>query len=178
MQSGPWPGRAARARPTPASWQCCRPGKRPCSTTSWPGVHGVPGLGRRGGRRQVLAVAAAARGKPARRRDAGQLASARATLEPRGSTGVVDRQWARAVSSSTGRRRQWRRAARDGARRGGQGAFIRGSARPWVTRGDDGDACRATAARGSRVRRRSRRRTAGPWRPRAYGGAPARTRST
>jgi hypothetical protein len=66
------------------------------------------------------------------------------------------------VSSSTGR---WRRAARDGARRG-QGAFIRGSARPWVTRGDDGDARRATAARGSRVRQRRRRRTAGPWRAR------------
>jgi hypothetical protein len=74
-----------------------------------------------GVQRRPAAVAAAARGKPARRRDAGQLASARATLGSRGSTGVVDRRRARAVSSSTGRRRQWQRAAREGARRGGKG---------------------------------------------------------
>jgi hypothetical protein len=51
--------------------------------------------------RRPAAVAAAARGKPAGRRDAGQLASARATLGSRGATGVVDRRRARAVSSST-----------------------------------------------------------------------------
>jgi hypothetical protein len=65
-----------------------------------------------GSQRRPAAVAAAARGKPARRRDARQLASARATLQSRGATGVVDRRRARAVSSSIGRRRQWRRAAR------------------------------------------------------------------
>jgi hypothetical protein len=113
-----------------------------------------------GSQRWPAAVAAAARGKPARRRGAGQLASALASLEPRGATGVVDRRRAWAASSSTGRQRQWRRAARVGARRG-QGAFIRGSTRPWVTRGDGGDARRATAARGLCVRRRHRRRTAG-----------------
>jgi hypothetical protein len=75
--------------------------------------------------RWPAAVAAAARGKPARRRDAGQLASARATLESRGATGVVDRRRARAVSSSTGRRRQWRRAARAGARREARGFYTR-----------------------------------------------------
>jgi hypothetical protein len=74
-----------------------------------------------GSQRWPAAVAVAARGKPARRRDAGQLASVRATLEPRGATRVVDRRRARAVSSSTGRRRQWRRAARGGVRRGGKG---------------------------------------------------------
>jgi hypothetical protein len=73
----------------------------------------------------VLTVAAAARGKPARRPDAGQLASVRATLESIGATGVVDRRRARAVSSSTGRRRQWQRAARDGARRGARGFYTR-----------------------------------------------------
>jgi hypothetical protein len=39
---------------------------------------------------------------------AGQLVSARATLEPRGATGVDGRQRARGVGSSTERRRQWR----------------------------------------------------------------------
>jgi hypothetical protein len=71
------------------------------------------------------AVAAAARGKPARRRDAGQLASARATLGSRGATGVVDRRRARAVSSSIGRWRQWRRAAQAGARKGARGFYTR-----------------------------------------------------
>jgi hypothetical protein len=52
-----------------------------------------------------------------------------------------------------------------------RGAFICGPTRPRVTRGDGGDAPRTTAARGSRVRRRHGRRTGGPRRARAYGGA-------
>jgi hypothetical protein len=76
-----------------------------------------------GSRRRPAVTAAVARGKSARKRDAGQLASAQATLESRGATRVVDRRRARAVSSSTRRRRQWRWAARDGARRGARGFY-------------------------------------------------------
>jgi hypothetical protein len=78
-----------------------------------------------GVQRRPAAVAGAGRGKPARRRDAEQLARARATLGSRGATRAVDRQRARAVSSSTGRRRQWWRAARAGARREARGFYTR-----------------------------------------------------
>jgi hypothetical protein len=61
-----------------------------------------------GVQRRPAAVATAARRNTARGRDAGQLVSARATLEPRGATGVVGRRRARAVGSSTERRRKWR----------------------------------------------------------------------
>jgi hypothetical protein len=70
-----------------------------------------------------------------------------------------EREW----HASSRWRRQWRRCG-SGWRRGG--AFIAGVGRPWVTRDDGGDARRATVARGSRVRRRRRRRTAGLWRAR------------
>jgi hypothetical protein len=61
-----------------------------------------------GFQRRPAAVAAAARRNTARGLAAGQLVSARATLEPRGATGVDGRQRARGVGSSTERRRQWR----------------------------------------------------------------------
>jgi hypothetical protein len=51
MQSGPWPGRAAWYRPTPASRRRSRPGKLPGSTRGSPRSGGWPALGRRDGRR-------------------------------------------------------------------------------------------------------------------------------
>jgi hypothetical protein len=115
LQSSPWPEGAARARPA-------RPEAHLGAVGGRSGGGEVAGDG---SRRRPAATTAAARGKPARRRDAGQLASARATLESRGATGVVNRRRARAVSSSTGRRQQWRLAARDGARRGARGFYTR-----------------------------------------------------
>jgi hypothetical protein len=83
---------------------------------------------------RLAAVAAVARGNPARGRDAGQLVSARATLEPRGATGVFGRRRARAVSSSTVRRRQlWGKHAV--ARRGGASDFYKRLGTP---AGDEG----------------------------------------
>jgi hypothetical protein len=57
MQSGPWPGRAARHRPNPASRRRSRPGKLPGLTRGSPRVGGLPALGRRDGRRGVSTVA-------------------------------------------------------------------------------------------------------------------------
>jgi hypothetical protein len=71
-------------------------------------VSGRSGGGRTAGggsRWRLVATAAAAQGNPARRRNAGLLVSTRATLEPRGTTGVVD----------------WRRERADARARGGGG---------------------------------------------------------
>jgi hypothetical protein len=69
-------------------------------------------------------TAATSRGNPSRGRNAGQLVSAQATLEPRGATGVVGRRRARVVSSSTVRRRQWR-GKHAVARGGGASGFYK-----------------------------------------------------
>jgi hypothetical protein len=57
LQLGPWPGRAARARPALASRWRCRPGKRPGATRSSPRGCRMPELGRRDGQRRVSVAA-------------------------------------------------------------------------------------------------------------------------
>jgi hypothetical protein len=78
-----------------------------------------------GVQRRQAAVAAAARRNTARAWDAGQLVSARATLEPRGATGAVARRRARAVGSSTERRWQWRGKHAVARGRGASGFYMR-----------------------------------------------------
>jgi hypothetical protein len=82
---------------------------------------------------------------------------------PKGATRAVGQRQARAVSASTGRRWQWRWAAR--LARGGEAKGLLYAARR--VQGDEG----VTAEMLAVLRRRHRRRTAGPRHARAYGGA-------
>jgi hypothetical protein len=61
-----------------------------------------------GVQRRPAAVAAAARGNTAREQNVGQQASWGGLRVPKGATKAVGRRQARAVGSSTVRRRQWR----------------------------------------------------------------------
>jgi hypothetical protein len=81
----------------------------------------VTGVGAKGQQARVSAVAAAARGKAARKRDAGQQVSWGGVLGPKEATGATGRRRARAESSGSVRRRQWRGGARGGAWRGARG---------------------------------------------------------
>jgi hypothetical protein len=74
-----------------------------------------------GFRRRPAAVAAAARGKAVRKHDAGQQVSWGGVLGPKEATGATGRRRARAESSGSVRRRQWRGGAREGAWRGARG---------------------------------------------------------
>jgi hypothetical protein len=76
----------------------------------WPGRGEV----RRG---RTAAAPTAARGKVARRRGAGQLASALATRGAREASRAAGRRRTQAEWASTERRRAWRSGARGGARR-------------------------------------------------------------
>jgi hypothetical protein len=74
-----------------------------------------------GARQRLAAAPTAARGNVARTHGAGQLASALAILGAKEVSRAVGRRRARAESSSSVRRRQWRGGARGGARRGARG---------------------------------------------------------
>jgi hypothetical protein len=76
-----------------------------------------------GFRRRPAAVAAAARGRAAGRRNVSKQASAGASPEPKEATRAAGRRRARAGEACTERRRPWRRVARV-ARGGGTGGLI------------------------------------------------------
>jgi hypothetical protein len=133
-QLGRWPARAARARPTPASWRASGRA-RPHAHLGAVGCRGWGGEVAGGEvQRRPAAVATAAREKSVRWSNVGQQASARASLGSREANRAVGRRRARAASSSTGRRRQWRQAARTGVRRS-DGALLYAA---WRVRDDEG----------------------------------------
>jgi hypothetical protein len=77
-----------------------------------------------GFRRWPAAVAAAARGNTARKQNVGQQVSWGGLRVPKGATRVVGRRRARAESSSSVRRRQWR-GKHTVARGGGASGFYK-----------------------------------------------------
>jgi hypothetical protein len=124
-------GRARRRRCGAGPWQHVARG------CDWPhhgsngGDGGVGASSGEGARRRPAEAPTAARGKVARRRGAGQLASALATLGAREASRAAGRRRTRAEGASTERRRQWRGGARGGAPRGRKAAFIGGLGGPW-----------------------------------------------